>query len=438
MLSIPYEVLSCSWPRPIDEQGQRWTSDPEWNAPLMPFSPRPSWTLLGDAPCWTIDWCAFFRAGVGLPNAAMTAEMRRFHVILRVRMMADGELCFYDDDGSIVRRNGVVVHEDRTAHGPRSSTLRVRAGEELEIAQWQYNGSWIWGARITSDERPAGALDVLRPYRDLVAKRLGDPQGPPLKMYTNGAHAARVVVAVYSLVLRGYVPSAIHLFGSEQWSPATRALFAELLPFAEVVDPARLLEGIAAAGGARLADWARRYWYVMKTAVALLHAPDEFCLLDDDVFVLGSHRDALEHFAQADLVYMPDFDHTRDYLSAWKSVNAGPPPLRTSRFNAGLYWMRNRHDRRQLAQRALGLSPTGCHPWMWEQGFIACLFAGGPVHELPSHRYFYPIVDGMPGGILGYDYAANPCGFASVHFGGLDNKPNDAATLALAGDILSR
>jgi hypothetical protein len=74
---------------------------------------------------------------------------------------------------------------------------------------------------------------------------------------------------------------------------------------------------------------------------------------------------------------------------------------------------------------------------LWEQGFFAALFAGDPTLELPTQRYFYPLFDGLPGGIMDYDYASNPCGFASVHFGGLVEKPGDTAALALAAEILN-
>jgi hypothetical protein len=46
------------------------------------------------------------------------------------------------------------------------------------------------------------------------------------------------------------------------------------------------------------------------------------------------------------------------------------------------------------------------------------------------------LLDGLPGGILGYDYRNNPCGFRAIHFGGLPEKPSDAVALVLADDIL--
>ena len=68
---------------------------------------------------------------------------------------------------------------------------------------------------------------------------------------------------------------------------------------------------------------------------------------------------------------------------------------------------------------------------------FAALFAGDRTLELSTQRYFYPLFDGLPGGILGYDYARNPCGFASVHFGGLVEKPGDTVALFLAPEILN-
>ena len=74
----------------------------------------------------------------------------------------------------------------------------------------------------------------------------------------------------------------------------------------------------------------------------------------------------------------------------------------------------------------------------WEQGFIASEYASGRACRLPSQRYFYPFFDGLPGGVLGYDYATNPCDFASIHFGALRHKPDDLTTLTLAPELFAR
>jgi hypothetical protein len=56
--------------------------------------------------------------------------------------------------------------------------------------------------------------------------------------------------------------------------------------------------------------------------------------------------------------------------------------------------------------------------WVWEQGLINVLYTNGPVWPLPSERYPAPKLDGLPGGMHGYGYGRNPCGFAAVHFAG--------------------
>jgi hypothetical protein len=76
---------------------------------------------------------------------------------------------------------------------------------------------------------------------------------------------------------------------------------------------------------------------------------------------------------------------------------------------------------------------------MWyDQGFVATLYARRNAHQLSTQRYFFPLCEGLPGGLLGYDYAGNPCSFASVHFAGLLEKPSDPVTLWLAPQILGR
>jgi len=97
-----------------------------------------------------------------------------------------------------------------------------------------------------------------------------------------------------------------------------------------------------------------------------------------------------------------------------------------------------RGDRSRMARDAAALSPDGVVTYVWEQGFIASRFAGRPSVGLPTQRYFYPLFDGLPGGMTAYDYANNPSGFASIHFGGPIDKPTDAIALALAPEILGR
>jgi len=54
-------------------------------------------------------------------------------------------------------------------------------------------------------------------------------------------------------------------------------------------------------------------WWVMKTCAAFFSDPREFCMMDDDVFVLDSVVVALGAFATADLVCQADLDHGDAY-----------------------------------------------------------------------------------------------------------------------------
>jgi hypothetical protein len=176
----------------------------------------------------------------------------------------------------------------------------------------------------------------------------------------------------------------------------------------------------------------------MKTVVALFYPPDEFCLMDDDVFILSRLDDALAAFRTHNLVFTTNLDESKEYREIWQKAYPDLPQiLPTGTFNAGLYWLRNTKDPRALLARAKQVSAT-ILPQNWEQGFIAVTFADETSFELPHQRYYAPAIDGLPGGMMGYDYARNPCGFASIHFLGMmrSDKPSDGKTLYLAPQIL--
>ena len=441
MFELPYEILGCTWPRPVGQENGRWTSEPAWDAPLMQVRPQPRWELIGDELYWLVDWREWFKRGLALEAEPVGGEMRGFHLVFRLKVRRGGTLVFWDDDGCIIRRAGLVVHRDRGAHRLTRHELEVAEGDELEVAQWQSHGDWQWGARVRqgAGEAAPPTAEALAAYLPAVRERLQRPEGPPLKVYTSGALPARGVVAIYSLILNGYAPSKVILFGDYQWDARARQTFAAFLPFAEVVSTEQVMSRLQSVGGLRLCQLAANYWYVMKTFVGLLMPPTEFCLMDDDVFVLDHMRDALEAFEEHDLVYMPDTDHGESYLNAWGWIHGNTrEPLRTATFNAGLYLMRNFSNPHEVARHALRVRPQSFTPFAWEQGYIANLYARRRTFQLSTQRYFYPLFDGLPGGPLGYDYAANPCGFASLHFGGLTVKPSDAATLHLMPQILGR
>lgn len=438
MLEPPFDLIRCSWPRPVAHQDGRWTSEPDWTAPPMPAPPQPTWTTVGDEPCWTIDWCAHFQGGLKHWEARPGGEMRGFHVVFYLRVNVSGTLLFWDDDGSLIRRGGELIHADRSVHPPTQSEIEVKKGEVLEVAQWQCYGGWTWGARIADAlDQEVDAGEVLRPYLNAVRRRLTHADGPPLKMYFGGTTPLRTGLALYSMILNGYRPSEVLVFGEYQWSPKSRAVFEALLPFARIVSTEEVLDRTASSGGPRLADLAQRHFLVMKTCAGVLYPPDAYCLMDDDVFILDHVGEGLEAFRHCDLVFAPDDDYSADYAAAW-GAEGRDLPWRTGRFNAGLYWLRRVHDPHRLAAAMLRVSPAREPTWQWEQGFLASQYAHTRPCQLSTQRYFYPYFDGLPGGVLGYDYAGNPCGFASIHFGGLAEKPGDAAARLLTPFILER
>ena len=407
MLEQPFDIISCSWPRPVEHGDSQWRSEPEWDAPLMPVPLQPHWEILNNELCWTMNWRELFRSGIRLWNPHMCGEMRGFHVVFHLKINGSGWLTFWDDDSCIIRRNGEIIHYDRSAHPLSRHEIEVSAGDHLEVAQWQQGWDWLWGAQLHQPHQntPTTPTDVQLAYLGRVQERLQHPNGPPLKFYTDGRTCHRAVAAIYSLVLNGYVPSAVYLFGEYQWSEKARNLFTTTLPFAQVVPTGEVVRRIQALGGFRLVDMARRYWYVMKTCISLLYPPEEFCLIDDDVFILDRVDDALQAFQTHDLVYTPDQDLGAGFLATWGGTGIRLESLPTRRFNAGLYWMRNDHDPRWLAAQILRRRLPPNDPWLWEQGFIATVFARKNTLELPGQRYLYPLFDGLPGGVSGYDYA---------------------------------
>ena len=435
MSTQPFDIIRCSWPCPITQEGRRWTSDPEWDAPSMASLPEVQLRNIEGHTYWTIDWRDVFSRHLHFHSPRSSGEMRGFHVVFEIRVRDSGTLIFWDDDGSIIRLDGKILHEDRDCHSLTHHEIAVRAGDRLEIGHWQCYGEWIWAGRIEPLDSSAATLDLFSEYLPLVQRELRRPDGPALKMYFGPAAPARSVLSLYSLILNGYRPASVHVFGESQWTNQARELFGALLPFAEIVPTANVLENLDAVS-LGLANMAMNHWLVMKLCVSILCPPDEYCYLDDDIFILGSVKDATMAFEKHNLVYAPDADYSEDYAAIWNMPEKRP--FSTGNINAGLYWLRNTHAPKNLAARILGRPPSQEHVWQWEQGCMAVEYAHEAAVALPSQRYFYPYFDGLPGGITGYDYAANPCRFASIHFGGLAEKPSDVHARMLAPQILKR
>jgi hypothetical protein len=441
MLECPFELEKCLWPRPtvwIDG-----VSQPEWNAPTMPVKPEVSLELLEGGWYWTINWKEFFRA-----NIASVADVRGFHTVFHLRMKYTGVLFSKDLFLSyIVRRGEEVLYENGDPRSPHLAKIRVNAGDLLEFALFQeelqdrgLRREWTWGAFLLADNlknfsSAPDPSETLFPYLQQVQRELRDPNGPPLKIFTSCRSPIRTVVAVYSLILNGYVPSEIYLFGDHQWNDQQQAFLKAHLPFAHNVPTTDVLAHLQSLDATELIQMSEKSWVALKTAIALLYAPHEFCMIDDDIIVLEPLDDALEAFKTHDLVYTTNASHEKDYIKTWKHIFPSPPvPLPTGSLNAGFYWLRNTKDPRDLVAQ-LQRTPMSMPPWSWEQGFIALTYLDKSL-ALSTQRYFVPMIDGLPGGsIQGYDYRQNPCAFACLHFAG-PIKPSDGTLLKLLPQIL--
>jgi len=440
MLSSPYEIIWCSWPRPAEVEGGRWTSDPEWDAPEMTSHPGQCLEWVAGHWRWVLDWSGFLHSSL-IQVDRLQRDLRGFHAVWRLRMRYSGTLVV-PDGGSWIRCDGRVLHCQRRLDMPGECEVRVRAGEVLEVAQVHGEGRWRWWAGL-QDEGPDNATEdpaviMLQPYLARASAQLNGALGPPLKVFSDGRAPLRLIVAIYSMILNGgCAPVEVYLFGEHQWDDRTRALVARLLPFARVVATTTVLERLHHLGGPQLVRKANRSWVVLKLGSLLLMPPTEFCAMDDDVLVLDRIDDALQSFKEHNLVYLTDQDWQARYFATWGSVfPEAPQPLPTARLNAGLCWIRNQHNPKDIAERCLQVGIRSAVAW--EQGFSAMIFANDACEELPLQRYVSPIMDGIPGGIIDYNYQTNPCRFAAIHLCGFSwlNKLSDGAVLLLAEDVL--
>lgn len=422
--SAPFDLLICSWPFPLPPDG----FEPHWQAQLTHLRPVPGWSSRGCHSYWTIDWGELFRGGV-----RFRGTMHGFGVVFRIRVSADGQFAFVSDGYCEIRRGELLLFR-----GPASAeaSLDARVGEILDIAVAHGNSDWTWGARV-ADSAKAGP-ELVSVYLPRVLARLRLPDGPPLKVFTDARDPMRTVISIYSMILNGYSPSQILLYGGYQWKPFVKTLLAQFLPFAVPIPLSGIHDQVARAASSSLVDVAKDHWYVMKTCVSLLCEPSEFCMMDDDLFVLESVSGAQALSRVREFVFVPENDNADLYRSIWGEEFEGRSMPNTARVNTALFWLNMRKDRTEVAARMVrGLNKLE-HKWAWEQGFYAHLFAGDDVQELPPASWWYPFFGGLPGGMMGYDYANNPCRFTMVHFGGDVDKPSDGEALQLMHQILGR
>ena len=139
-MRIPFEIVGCSWPRPVEVVDGGWVSEPEWEAPLMPTRPLPCWRIFDEQPCWTIDWREFFKSGTKPYHESLGGEMRRFHVVSHLRIKESGKLAFWTDDGCVIARNreGNTLRSGRSPADPGRDRCPARGGVAgSPVAEWR-------------------------------------------------------------------------------------------------------------------------------------------------------------------------------------------------------------------------------------------------------------------------------------------------------------
>jgi len=359
--------------------------------------------------------------------------MHQFGVVFRIRVNADGKLVFTSPGHCAIRRGDLCVFEG--VSDPEGS-IDARAGDILDIAVAHGPDQWSWGAKIQPVTN--AGWELMNIHLPRVQARLREPTGPPLKIFTDARDPIRTVISIYSMIVNGYSPSKVYIYGDYQWTPFAQSVLAPFLPFATVVPLTKIRDQISQVSPSRLADGAQDHWFVMKSCVSLLCDPLDFCMMDDDLFILKPIAGPQALSQKHDFVFVPENGNAMLYRSIWSDVFPDVPLTQTARLNTALYWLHMRKDRKVAADLMLrGLGKLEAK-WAWEQGFYAHLFANDPILELPSELYWYPFFCGLPGGMLGYDYANNPCGFTMVHFGGDVPKPTDNEALQLMPQILGR
>ena len=55
MFNIPFSITRCSWPVPVKQHEGQWISEPDWQAPSMPYLLQPCWQAMDGGQSWDYD-----------------------------------------------------------------------------------------------------------------------------------------------------------------------------------------------------------------------------------------------------------------------------------------------------------------------------------------------------------------------------------------------
>ncbi len=333
---------------------------------------------------WTERFAARFGTEWNLPDERYPALN---HGVL---MAWTGASSFDPDEVNANHQRYVELRSKTTRTGFRRPW---RNDEEWLTLGLEVAIAWEMFAAETNDDRRAGSdrinVDGPAPARSLsehlprVLESLRYPNGPELWFFTDGESPHRALTAVYGIILNGYSPNGITLFGSHHWDDHARREFTALAPFATVAQSDLVFATIEQAMGRGLAAEARRRVEVERIAAPLVWPGGECCVAGDDVFVLNGVDDALRTAREHDLVIIADAETAPD-----------PPKaglFRSSRglhkFPGSLYWVRRHVDSTRIAKVAALLSSDAA-PWPDRvYAMVALLYAGRPTALLPADRY---------------------------------------------------
>ncbi len=156
MFEPPYELISCSWPHPLQQVDGRWAFELEWDVPQMSIRPELYWEEIHGELCWTVNWSRFFRSHLFRHEHSQrfplaNGEMLGFSIIFCIKIRASGILVIWNDERSIMRLNGQIIRKDCNASPVLRYEIKVNEGDTLEIAQMHFNKNWQWSARLISE-----------------------------------------------------------------------------------------------------------------------------------------------------------------------------------------------------------------------------------------------------------------------------------------------
>lgn len=421
-LLAPYDLLSCSAPIAASGDGVIWSSAPVWDAPQITPVVQPVWNADAEIPSYTTDINRLVDHASPRPSGGISSPWLNHHVIMRIRLRRTGDLVLRTSSACVIRHAGRVVAEQRRSHALAADpiVLNLVDGDVLDIALWCGKDGWSLAVDAAPISPDIPSLDV---YLPAVLRRLESPDGPPLVLTTDGLMPNRLALAVYSLILNGFAPSAVEIYGEHRWPELQRQRINELLPFARIVPTTQFRQRVRDSAGPTL-DRPLDEDVVFDTAVLLLGGGPEACCITDDLVVLEPLTGALKQFRGADLVGCTTT--TPADLQPWIDLLDFDEPSAAAHLAFDLFFRRATADPADLLLDLVSLTPYEAQEAAndparmdistWQRSAIAFCFSDAAIASLPTGTLPDP-ADTPPGGPFGYDLTTNPDRRIALRFG---------------------